>query len=99
MRSRRIALVGLVVLFAGLVANGCGGGGAGGRDITVEGPVMLTRTLEEGKQIKYKFAMNNQSGVKLTSYEQTICALRSTKWTLSSTRRWAWTSLIKMYSL
>lgn len=72
MRFRRIALVGLVALSAGLVASGCGGGGTGGRDITVDGPVGLSRTFEEGKQIRYKFAMNNQSGVKLTSYEQTI---------------------------
>jgi hypothetical protein len=86
MRSRRIALVGLVALFAGLVAGGCGGGGTGGRDITVDGPVALSRTFEEGKQIKYKFAMNNQSGVKLTSYEQTISSQAEFKTTNTFTQ-------------
>jgi hypothetical protein len=73
MRSRRVAIAGLAaLLLAGLLANGCGGGGTGGREITVDGPITLTRVFEEGREIKYKFAMNNQSGVKLTSYEQTI---------------------------
>ena len=35
-------------------------------------PITLTRVFDEGREIKYKFVMNNQSGVKLTSYEQTI---------------------------
>jgi hypothetical protein len=73
MRSRRIALAGLAaLLLAGLLAGGCGGGGTGGREITMDAPVTLARSFEEGKEIKYKFVMNNQSGVKLTSYEQTI---------------------------
>jgi hypothetical protein len=75
MRSRRIAIGGLaLLLLAGLLANGCGGGGTGGRDITVDGPITLKRVFEEGREIKYRFAMNNQSGVKLTSYEQTIAS-------------------------
>jgi hypothetical protein len=75
MRSRGIAIGGLAaLLLAGLLLNGCGGGGTGGREITVDGPIKLERVFEEGKEIKYKFAMNNQSGVKLTSYEQTIAS-------------------------
>ncbi len=82
MRSRRIALVGLAaLLLAGLAANGCGGGGTGGRDITVDGPVRLTRAFEEGKEIRYKFAMDTQSGVKVTSYEQTITSTAEFKTT------------------
>ena len=82
MRSRRIALVGLAaLLLAGLAANGCGGGGTGGRDITVDGPVRLTRAFEEGREIRYKFAMDTQSGVKLTSYEQTISSMAEFKTT------------------
>lgn len=75
MRFRRLATGGLAALLsAALLANGCGGGGTGGRDITVDGPIMLSRALREGQVLKYKFAMNNQSGVKLTSYEQTIAS-------------------------
>ena len=80
LRGRRIALVGLTALLvAGLVANGCGGGGTGGRDVTIDGPVLLTRTFEDGGQIKYKFKMNTQSGVQMTSYEQTISSLAEFK--------------------
>lgn len=73
MGSRRFTLVALTALLVGgFVASGCGGGGTGGREIAVDAPVTLQRVFEEGQVIKYKFKMDNQSGVKLTSYEQTI---------------------------
>jgi hypothetical protein len=87
MRSRRMALAGLLAVFAaGLVANGCGGGGTGGRQITIDSPVTIERSFQEGKQMKYKFAMNNQSGVKLTSYEQSISSLAEFRTTNTFTK-------------
>jgi len=73
MGSRRFILVALMaVLAGGFVASGCGGGGTGGREITIDAPVTIQRAFQEGQVIKYRFKMDNQSGVKLTSYEQTI---------------------------
>jgi hypothetical protein len=87
MASRRMALaVALAVFVAGLVSNGCGGGGTGGREITIDTPVTIKRAFQEGEQIKYKFAMENQSGVKLTSYEQSISSLAEFKTTNTITK-------------
>jgi hypothetical protein len=57
-----------------LLSSGCGGGGAGGREITVAGPVTITRTFKPGEVFKYKFKVDTQSGVKRTAYEQSISA-------------------------
>lgn len=61
----------LVVMAAGILGSGCGGGD-GGVDIIVDGPVVLSRSFEEGDVLKYKFKMGSQSGIKRTAYEQTI---------------------------
>ncbi|MCK4512483.1 hypothetical protein KAW64_12140 [bacterium] len=60
----------LVVMAAGILGSGCGGGG--GVDIIVDGPVVLSRSFEEGDVLKYKFKMGSQSGIKRTAHEQTI---------------------------
>jgi hypothetical protein len=73
MGSRGWTLVALLaILVGGLVASGCGGGGTGGREITIDAPVRLERNFKEGDVFKYKLKMNDQSGIKLTSYERTI---------------------------
>jgi hypothetical protein len=55
-----------------VTALGTGCGGSGGVDITVDGPVNLTRSFTEGRTINYDFKLGSQSGVKLTAYEQTV---------------------------
>ncbi len=73
MNARRSLLWTLtVVLAAGLLASGCGGGGVGGRDISVEGPVTVVRQFEQGEVLKYKFKAETSSGIKRTAYEQSI---------------------------
>ncbi len=52
--------------------TGCGGGGVGGRDIVVEGPVTITRSFAVGDVFKYKFGVESQVGVEQTGFEQTI---------------------------
>ncbi len=61
----------LVVMAAGILGSGCGGG-SGGVDIIVDGPVVLSRLFDEGDVLKYKFKIGSQSGIKRTAYEQTI---------------------------
>jgi hypothetical protein len=82
MTTRRIATsVLLAALAAGIVGAGCGGGGVGGRDIDVEGPVRITREFVEGKTFKYKFKAESESGVKRTAYEQSIATQTELKTT------------------
>lgn len=64
-----------------LIATGCGGGGVGGKDIVVEGPITLTRTFDEGEVINYKFKIDTTSGVKRTAYEQSITSQTELKTT------------------
>ncbi len=82
MIRRRVLLCGaLAALVLGLVSSGCGGGGVGGREITVEGPVKIERVFEQGDIMKYKFKANSQSGVKLTAYERSIATQAELKTT------------------
>jgi len=63
-----VAALGVLLLVAG-----CGpGGGAGGREIAIQGPVTMTRTFKEGAVFKYRFKVESQSGVKRTAYEQSV---------------------------
>jgi len=73
MALRRIAIVALAVSMAlGYLSAGCGGGGVGGRDITVEGPTRITRTFDVGDVYKYKFKIESVIGVMQTGFEKSI---------------------------
>lgn len=86
MAFRRVGLGALIALMmAGFVVTGCGGGGVGGRDIVIEGPVTVTRVFEVGDVYKYKFKVDTQSGVKRTAYEQTISSQTELKTTSTVT--------------
>ncbi len=82
MDSRRVLLCSVLCVMAlGLVLTGCGGGGVGGREISVEGPITITRSFEEGDVLKYRFKIDTQSGVRRTAYEQSISTLAELKTT------------------
>jgi hypothetical protein len=71
MLSRMCVVAALVtIVAAGLLGSGCAPGS--GKEIVVEGPVTIDRVFEEGAQFRYRFRVDNQSGVKRTAYEQTI---------------------------
>jgi hypothetical protein len=53
-----------------LVVSGCGGGGMGGRAITIDEPVTLTRTFEEGQTIKYKLSSAGEMAVAMQGYDR-----------------------------
>jgi len=53
-----------------LVASGCGGGGSGGRDITINEPVRLTRTFENGQTVKYKLKSAGEMAVAMQGYDR-----------------------------
>jgi hypothetical protein len=74
MGSRSLLVLGSVAaLVALLLVSGCGsGGGAGGREITIQGPVTMARVFKEGSAFKYRFKVESQSGVKRTAYEQSV---------------------------
>ena len=78
------ALVGSFVL--GVVALGCGGGGIGGREITLDRPVTIQRSFEEGDVLKYKLKLQTQSGVKRTAYEQSVSSQIELRTTNTFTR-------------
>ena len=60
-----VAAVGIWV-----VASGCGGGGTGGRDITINEPVQLTRTFENGQTVKYKLKSAGEMAVAMQGYDR-----------------------------
>ena len=71
MRLRKAAALALVAAVGiWLVASGCGGGGTGGRDITINEPVQLTRTFENGQTIKYKLKSAGDMAVAMQGYDR-----------------------------
>ncbi len=60
-----VAAVGIAV-----VASGCGGGGTGGRDITIDDPVQLTRTFENGQTVKYSLKSAGEMAVAMQGYDR-----------------------------
>jgi hypothetical protein len=83
----RVTLVGGCVAALGvlLFAGGCGTGGAGGREITIQGPVTMARAFNEGAVFKYRFKLESQSGVKRTAYEQSVSTQTELKTTSTVT--------------
>lgn len=53
-----------------LFAAGCGGGGTGGRDITIDGPVQMTRSFEQGSAFKYSFKMSSEIAVAMQGFDR-----------------------------
>jgi hypothetical protein len=86
MVTRKTVLTALmmVVMAAGIMGSGCGGG-SGGVDIIVDGPVVLSHSFEKGDVLKYEFKMGTQSGIKRTAYEQTIYTQTEVKTTCTFT--------------
>ena len=71
MKLRNAAARALVVAVGvSLVASGCGGGGMGGRDITIDEPVLLTRTFEDGQTVKYKLSSAGEMAVAMQGYDR-----------------------------
>ncbi len=71
MGLRKIAVRALVVAVGiWLVASGCGGGGTGGRDITINEPVQLSRTFEEGQTLKYKLKSAGEMAVAMQGFDR-----------------------------
>ena len=71
MGLRRIAsCVFISALGIWLFAAGCGGGGTGGRDITIDGPVQMTRSFEQGNAFKYSFKMSSQIAVAMQGFDR-----------------------------
>ena len=71
MGLRKIAVRALVAAIGiWLVASGCGGGGSGGRDITIDEPVRLTRTFENGQTLKYKLKSAGEMAVAMQGYDR-----------------------------
>jgi len=64
------AVIAIVTL--GYLAAGCGGGGVGGREITVDGPVVVDRSFEQGDVFKYKLKVESVIGVMQTGFEKSI---------------------------
>lgn len=83
MTRKAILTVLLTVVAAGILGSGCGGDG--GVDIIVDGPVILSRSFEEGDVAKYEFKMGTQSGIKRAAYEQTIYSQTEIKTTCTFT--------------
>ncbi|MCK4510939.1 hypothetical protein KAW64_04325, partial [bacterium] len=71
MGLRRIAAYALVAA-AGIcvVASGCGGGGMGGRDITINDPVRLTRSFANGQTVKYQLKSAGEMAVAMQGYDR-----------------------------
>ena len=71
MELRKIAVRALVAAVGiGLVASGCGGGGSGGRDINIDGPVLLARTFENGQTLKYKLKSAGEMAVAMQGFDR-----------------------------
>jgi len=71
MKLRNAAARALVLAVGvSLVASGCGGGGMGGRDITIDEPVLLTRTFEDGQTVKYKLSSAGEMAVAMQGYDR-----------------------------
>lgn len=73
MGLRKIAVRALVAAVGiWLIASGCGGGGTGGRDITIDEPVQLTRTFENGQTIKYQLKSAGEMAVAMQGYDRVV---------------------------
>ncbi len=71
MELRKVAARALVAAVGiWLVASGCGGGGTGGRDITIDDPVQLSRTFEDGQTLKYKLKSAGEMAVAMQGYDR-----------------------------
>lgn len=71
MRLRKTATRALVAAVGiGMLAAGCGGGGTGGREITIEEPVTLVRTFEQGQIFKYKLASAGEMAVAMQGFDR-----------------------------
>lgn len=71
MGLRKIAARALVAAIGiWLVASGCGGGGSGGREITINEPVQLSRTFENGQTVKYKLKSAGEMAVAMQGYDR-----------------------------
>jgi hypothetical protein len=71
MGLRKMAALALVAAVGiGVVASGCGGGGSGGRDITINEPVQLARTFENGQTVKYKLKSAGEMAVAMQGYDR-----------------------------
>jgi len=67
---KMVALALVAAIGIGVVASGCGGGGSGGRDITINEPVQLTRTFENGQTVKYKLKSAGEMAVAMQGYDR-----------------------------
>ena len=73
MGLRKIAVRALVAAVGiWLIASGCGGGGTGGRDITIDEPVQLTRTFENGQTVKYQLKSAGEMAVAMQGYDRVV---------------------------
>jgi hypothetical protein len=73
MGLRKIAMRALVAAVGiWLIASGCGGGGTGGRDITVDEPVQLSRTFENGQTVKYQLKSAGEMAVAMQGYDRVV---------------------------
>jgi hypothetical protein len=71
MGPRRFCVTVLAIAFAaGLVMSGCGGGGTGGRVITIDEPVKLTRTFEQGESVRYKMTSAGEMAVAMQGFDR-----------------------------
>ena len=73
MGLRKIAGRALVAAIGiSLIASGCGGGGTGGRDITIDEPVQLARTFENGQTVKYQLKSAGEMAVAMQGYDRVV---------------------------
>lgn len=71
MELRKMAAPALVAAVGiWLVASGCGGGGTGGRDITINEPVQLSRTFENGQTLKYRLKSAGEMAVAMQGFDR-----------------------------
>ena len=71
MELRKVAARALVAAVGiWLVASGCGGGGTGGRDITIDDPVQLSRAFENGQTLKYKLKSAGEMAVAMQGFDR-----------------------------
>jgi len=71
LRSISVRLL-AAALGVALVTAGCGGGGMGGRDITVDEPVQLVRNFEDGETLKYKLSSAGEMAVAMQGYDRVV---------------------------
>lgn len=71
MKVSTIAVRLLVASLAlGLVAAGCGGGGTGGREITIDEPVQLTRSFETGDVMRYVVKSSGEMIIPMQGFDR-----------------------------